>query len=130
MYRPAAARGVHEGQDLEQDPGQDQDLGQDWWEHHRAVAVVRAALGRVPLQTAAAAAATERQAADHRVVGSPAEEDSWQADSWLAVAGNQAAAAAVVGHPERSMADAADRRKSSRIALPPERPSQAPRRWQ
>src|SRR5262249_11113135 len=101
----------------------------DWWVQHRAAAVVHAAPGRAPLQAAAAAAATERQAAGHRV-GSPAEEDSWQAAADNRAAADRAAAAAAAGHPERSMAGVADRRRSSRIARPPARPSQAPQRRQ
>src|SRR5215470_20266614 len=103
-----------------------------------AVAAVHAVPGQAP-RAAAATTATERRAADHRA-GSPAEDssqvDNWPADNWQAAAGNRdpadrtVAAAAVAGHPERSMADAAGRRISSRIALPPERPTQAPRRWQ
>src|SRR5215470_8893376 len=134
-----------------------QDLASDWWAQRRAVipmvhvapararlqaavAGVHAVPGQAP-RAAAATTATERRAADHRA-GSPAEDssqvDNWPADSWPAAAGNRAAAvdrvaaaaAAVAGHLERSTADAAGRRISSRIALPPERPSQAPRRWQ
>src|SRR5262249_61762319 len=41
-----------------------------------------------------------------------------------------ARSAVVAVRPERSTADLAGHRISSRIALPPERPSQAPRRWQ
>jgi hypothetical protein len=92
MYRLAHV--VHAGQARVQDRVQDQDLERDWSAQNQAVvraapglarlravvATVRAAPGQAPLQRAAAAAATERQAADHRV-GSPAEEDSWQEDS-------------------------------------------------
>src|SRR5262245_5297386 len=137
MYRQAA-RGVH--------AGQVQDLGQDWSAQNRVVvavlraapararlpaaAAVRAVRGRALPRAAPATTATERQAAGRRV-GNPVEEDSWQADSWqAAAAGNRAAEdrAAAAGHPERSMADAAGRRRSSRIAQPPERPSQSPQR--
>jgi hypothetical protein len=142
MDRLAVARAVR--------AGQVQDSARDWWAQHRAVvpmvhaaparallqtavAVVHAAPGRAALRAAAATTATERRAAGHRV--DPAE-DSWQADSSQVAAGNRAAAdraaaaAAVAGHPERSTADAAGRRISSRIAPSPERPSQAPRPWQ
>jgi hypothetical protein len=95
MYRLAHV--VHAGQARVQDRVQDQDLERDWSAQNQAVvavvraapglarlravvATVRAAPGQAPLQRAAAAAATERRAADHRV-GSPAEEDSWQEDS-------------------------------------------------
>ena len=126
MDRLAVARAVR--------AGQVQDSARDWWAQHRAVVpMVHAAPGRAALRAAAATTATERRAAGHRV--DPAE-DSWQADSSQVAAGNRAAAdraaaaAAVAGHPERSTADAAGRRISSRIAPSPERPSQAPRPWQ
>jgi hypothetical protein len=71
MYRPAAAHEVRAGQDR----APEEDLEQDWSARHRAVAVVRVAPGRAPLQRVAAAAATERRAARRRA-DSPGEEDS------------------------------------------------------
>src|SRR4051794_4765240 len=87
---------------------QDQDLEQHWSARPQALAaVLRAAPGRAPLQTAVAAAATERRVAGHRV-GNPAEEDSRPEDNWQAAGGSRAAAdraaaAAAAGHPVRSM---------------------------
>src|SRR5689334_9402496 len=140
MYRQAAVRAVR--------AGRDQDLGQDWLAQDRAAVSVRAAPVRTLPRVVAAAGRAEPVLVRHQMVAPaaaigrraarPADSlgDSWRADSSRAAAGNRAAAdkaaaaAAAAGHPERSTADAAGRRISSRIALPPERPSQAPRRWQ
>src|SRR5215470_14828974 len=102
----------------------------------------RAAPDRTPLRAAAASATVRYRRRGRRSAGD--RVDHLQADSWRAADNSQAAAdnseaaadspaaadrttaaaAPPGGRPAQVTAGVADRQRSSRIALPPERPSQ------